>query len=571
MKQLIIAVICLLLTTPFVSTAAVPTSLNPTVRTIILEVSKPDSAAIAKMLADSVADLRATQKMILDMAANVERVKALAGKKLTDPADIDVAKRIITNMSRQGNKEAEKAWKNIEKGKFDKKCREGAETFHAELLKAASSCDTLLGIAETQGAEALFTISNPPTKVVTERHENPLYHKIPKDSKADSDPSEGWSWLSSENPKRIDESFPVEVSYYQYDSHPDFRVMDRTEVGHCVYDKDGTLTAVETLRKDAIPQMSSYEDADEVRSFFYLKAYNENYRDIKSYPEDVNKYLRRKLGLEEISKAELAERERLAKQVADDAAAGMAAEMRYGKHSRKAQNANNRAALGFLALLVASDEKNKTGEAWLEQVRTEYSDALANVYSVTRTSPTSFRVIYVDSDWNPSYYADIEYDNKEPYIAKRNVTIGEFTDDIFGDDTEMTVRLNNPEYSVVYNFLHNPGESPETPSYDNKIYGEVEQPPVFPGGDAALMKFINDNMRYPQAAIENNIQGRVIVTFVVNGDGSIGQVKVARSKDPDLDKEAVRVVKSLPRFQPGKQSGKNVAVWYTIPVTFRLN
>ena len=129
--------------------------------------------------------------------------------------------------------------------------------------------------------------------------------------------------------------------------------MDRTEVGHCVYDKDGTLTAVETLRKDAIPQMSSYEDADEVRSFFYLKAYNENYRDIKSYPEDVNKYLRRKLGLEEISKAELAERERLAKQVADDAAAGMAAEMRYGKHSRKAQNANNRAALGFLALLPA--------------------------------------------------------------------------------------------------------------------------------------------------------------------------------------------------------------------------
>lgn len=570
MKQLIIAVICLLLTTSFVSAAEVPTALNPTVRTIILEVSKPDSAAIAKMLADSVVDLRATQKMILDMAANVERVKALAGKKLTDPADIDVAKRIITNMSRHGNKDAEKAWKNIEKGKFDKKCREGAETFHIELMKAASSCDTLLGIAETQGAEALFTISNPPTKVVTERFDNPLYHKIMPKSTFMPNLTAGWEWIRQESSQRVDESFPLKISYQSYGSHPELRVKDRTEVGHCVYDNDGNLIAVETLEKNAIPSME-YWTEEIVRLFFYQKAYDENYRDIKSYPEDVNKYLRCKLGLEEISEAELAERGRLAKQVADDAAAGMAAEMRYGKHSRKARNANTKAALGFLALLVASDEKNKTGEAWLEQVRTEYSDALANVYSVTRTSPTSFRVIYVDSDWRPSYYADIEYSNKEAYIAERNVTIGEFTDDLFGDDTEMTVRLNNPEYSVVYNFLHNPDNFLATSSLDSKIYDSVEQPPVFPGGDAALMKFIDNNMRYPQAAIENNIQGRVVISFVVNGDGSIGQVKVVRSKDPDLDKEAVRVVKSLPRFQPGKQSGKNVAVWYTIPVTFRLN
>lgn len=114
-------------------------------------------------------------------------------------------------------------------------------------------------------------------------------------------------------------------------------------------------------------------------------------------------------------------------------------------------------------------------------------------------------------------------------------------------------------------------KKPEPPAQDNKVFDAVEQPPVFPGGDAALMKYLNDNIRYPQLAIENNIQGRVVVQFVVQKDGSIGQVKVARSKDPDLDKEAVRVVKSLPRFQPGKQNGNPVNVWFTLPVTFKLS
>lgn len=103
-----------------------------------------------------------------------------------------------------------------------------------------------------------------------------------------------------------------------------------------------------------------------------------------------------------------------------------------------------------------------------------------------------------------------------------------------------------------------------------KIFTAVEESPKFPGGDAELYKWLSKNIRYPEMAAQNNIQGRVTVQFVVEKDGSIGEVKVVRGKDPDLDKEAVRVVKSLPKFIPGKMNGQSVRVWYTLPIMFKL-
>ena len=108
------------------------------------------------------------------------------------------------------------------------------------------------------------------------------------------------------------------------------------------------------------------------------------------------------------------------------------------------------------------------------------------------------------------------------------------------------------------------------PVEENKVFTAVEQMPQFPGGDAALMAYIQKNLKYPPVAMENNIQGRVVVQFVVTKTGKIGEVKIARGKDPDLDKEAVRVVKSLPDFIPGKMNGQAVNVWYTLPITFKL-
>lgn len=103
-----------------------------------------------------------------------------------------------------------------------------------------------------------------------------------------------------------------------------------------------------------------------------------------------------------------------------------------------------------------------------------------------------------------------------------------------------------------------------------QIFTAVEESPKFPGGEAEMYKWLIRNIRYPEMAAQNNIQGRVTVQFVVEKDGSVGQVKVARGKDPDLDKEAMRVVKSMPKFIPGKMNGQAVRVWYTLPINFKL-
>ena len=113
---------------------------------------------------------------------------------------------------------------------------------------------------------------------------------------------------------------------------------------------------------------------------------------------------------------------------------------------------------------------------------------------------------------------------------------------------------------------------PEPPKHEeeNKVFDIVEQQPLFPGGPAALMKYLSEHTKYPVVAQENGVQGRVTVQFVVEKDGSISDVHVLRGVDPSLDKEAVRVVKSLPRWTPGKQNGITVRVNYRVPVLFRL-
>ena len=98
----------------------------------------------------------------------------------------------------------------------------------------------------------------------------------------------------------------------------------------------------------------------------------------------------------------------------------------------------------------------------------------------------------------------------------------------------------------------------------------VEEMPMFPGGDVELLKYITEHTNYPEVAKENNIQGRVIVRFCVTSKGTVNQISVLKGVDPELDKEAMRVVSTLPAFKPGKQGGKPVPVWYMVPITFTL-
>jgi TonB family protein len=101
-------------------------------------------------------------------------------------------------------------------------------------------------------------------------------------------------------------------------------------------------------------------------------------------------------------------------------------------------------------------------------------------------------------------------------------------------------------------------------------YETVDEMPVFQGGDAALLKYLGDSTKYPANAKEKNIQGKVVVKFVVEADGSVGRASIFKSVDPEIDAEAIRVINSLPAFKPGIKDGKAVPVWYAVPITFTL-
>ena len=116
----------------------------------------------------------------------------------------------------------------------------------------------------------------------------------------------------------------------------------------------------------------------------------------------------------------------------------------------------------------------------------------------------------------------------------------------------------------------NAEEASKTSIAKNEAFDVVEQMPVFPGGQQALMAFLANTIKYPEQAQKEGIQGRVIVQFIVNENGQVGDVTLARGVDASLDAEAIRVVKEMPKWTPGKMNGEDVAVKYTIPVNFAL-
>lgn len=169
--------------------------------------------------------------------------------------------------------------------------------------------------------------------------------------------------------------------------------------------------------------------------------------------------------------------------------------------------------------------------------------------SIKFTAP----VIKKDSEVKPEEEMKTQED-----LQKTKTTIGAFN--VVGND-----EFNG---EVLKNEIAQP--EPPKNEEENKVFDVVEEQPSFPGGQGALMAWLRDNIKYPVVAAENGIQGKVIVQFVVGKNGSISNVKVLRSVDPSLDREAVRVVSSMPNWTPGKQNGTSVNVRYTLPVTFKL-
>ena len=184
-------------------------------------------------------------------------------------------------------------------------------------------------------------------------------------------------------------------------------------------------------------------------------------------------------------------------------------------------------------------------------VKVEEQKVVEKVKSSVKFTPP---VIKKDSEVKPEEELKSQED-----LNKTKTAIGSF--DVKGNDEAGGEVLKAKEVIA----------QPEPPKEEEtKVFDVVEVMPSFPGGQAALFEWLSKNIKYPVVAEENGVQGRVIVTFVVERNGSITDVQVVKSVDPSLDKEAVRVVKAMPHWIPGKQNGSAVRVNFTVPVTFRL-
>lgn len=219
---------------------------------------------------------------------------------------------------------------------------------------------------------------------------------------------------------------------------------------------------------------------------------------------------------------------------------------------------------------LANEEETPEEEQIEEVIEEPEPEPEPEVEEVAQQKVTE---LSIDDDKNVRADAEIkpqEKDNDAAFTAKNvesdNSDVTEKVDQKTVDDVAKTPEPPKPKEPEP-----EPVKAPEPPKEDNKIFTAVEQKAQYPGGEAQLLKDITANLQYPTMAAEEGVEGRVVVQFVVEKDGSIGQVKVARGKHPLLDKEAVRVVKTIKKkFTPGKQNGNSVRSWFTLPVTFKL-
>ena len=179
----------------------------------------------------------------------------------------------------------------------------------------------------------------------------------------------------------------------------------------------------------------------------------------------------------------------------------------------------------------------------------------------------------VDRDFLIEEEIDIQQTTQEtppppPPPAVQEVEILNVVDD---DVKTESVEIKTEDDKDVEVVIAPPVEAPVEEEEEEVIFVVVESMPEFPGGQQAMMRYIADNIKYPVIAQENGIQGRVICQFVVEKDGKVSDIQVVRSSgEASLDKEAQRVINSMPKWKPGKQRGKPVRVKYTLPVNFRL-
>ncbi len=185
---------------------------------------------------------------------------------------------------------------------------------------------------------------------------------------------------------------------------------------------------------------------------------------------------------------------------------------------------------------------------------------------------TSVDIITRVADDVPEEMVEITQQNEPPPPAPppQQTSIIQIVQNDVQIDDDIDIDVEADQETEVQKYV--PVESNNDEEQEEaQIFTVVESMPSFPGGDAARIKYLNENIKYPQMARESGIQGRVFVTFVVEKDGSVTDVKVLRGIGGGCDEEAVRVIKNMPKWIPGKQRGKPVRVQFNMPILFKLN
>jgi len=193
----------------------------------------------------------------------------------------------------------------------------------------------------------------------------------------------------------------------------------------------------------------------------------------------------------------------------------------------------------------------------------------------TASDVTDKVVIITVDDYKPEVIKEPE--TKPPaelFKAVKNVVPVVTTDttqltDFIPTTDELIITVTNEDVNDTVAVSADAITEPEIPA-EPEVRIFVQEMPEYPGGQQALLDYIAKNIKYPEEAIINNIQGRVTLKFVVNADGSVNRIEILKGVDPLLDQEAVRVVGTLPKFKPGKQNGIPVPVWFMVPVNFQL-
>jgi protein TonB len=189
--------------------------------------------------------------------------------------------------------------------------------------------------------------------------------------------------------------------------------------------------------------------------------------------------------------------------------------------------------------------------------------------------PVIFVSVTPDKYTNPKEIAP-----PEPKKPANQLELPRYVPPVISDDSSLKGNSIMTNDVAIHTILD--GDVPENidstmkviapdPVRNDEIIVFSQEPPIFPGGPTALLKYIADNTKYPQEAIDINLQGKVIVKFAVMYDGSVSRIEVLRGVSPLLDNEAMRVVGTLPKWKPGKQNGNPVSVWFMVPVTFKIN